>query len=69
MTPLQKVKNLYKIKKQNGLKSVSVTLDSSSSIQKVDPNEIAQDILNLEEAITKGRYKPLVFNDRHSSQK
>lgn len=62
MTAFEQVKELYRNKEADGLFDVKFYVGNRSEATK---EAVAQDILNLEEALERKDFVPLVFNDRH----
>ena len=62
MTAFEQVKQLYKTKEANGLADVKFYVSNRSEATR---EALAQDVLNLEEALARNDYVDLVFNDRH----
>lgn len=53
---------LYKKKQANGLVDVKFFVDDT---YKATKEAVCKEVLRLEEALEKGEFEPLVFNDRH----
>lgn len=59
--PVEQLRELYKEKASNGL--VDVKFDFYDSVKDASLEEICQEILNIEEAISHGNYTKLDFGD------